>query len=68
MVRDPARSPMSDHSDWYPLPGTDFKIPMPSKDLFLALFTVAIFIPVVIICQWLVPFNKNPYKRADKAA
>ena len=53
--------------EWYPLPGTEFKIPMPPKDLYMALITVFLFLPIVVICQWLVPFNKNPYKRPAKA-
>lgn len=53
--------------EWYSLPGTDFKIPVPPKDLYMALITVFLFLPVVVICQWLLPFNKNPYKRPAKA-
>ena len=55
-------------SDWHPLPGTSFKIPMPPKDLFMALVSVAVFIPLVVICQWILPFNKNPYKRPPTKA
>lgn len=36
---------------WYKLPGTEFHIPMPVSDLVIALVTVILFIPTVIIAH-----------------
>lgn len=48
-----------DTSSWYTLPYLDAKIPMPPKDLYAAIITVCLFIPVVVVCQWLAPFNRQ---------
>jgi len=49
---------------WYKLPYTDYDIPMPPKDLFIALVTVLMFLPaIVIVNRLLLVFSKPKAKR-----
>jgi len=51
-----------DTEGWFTLPLLNARVPMPPKDLAFALVTIILFLPVIVLCQTLVPFNKNPYK------
>lgn len=36
---------------------------MPASDMYIALITVSLFIPFVIVCQWVLPFGRYPERR-----
>ncbi len=41
--------PVVETQQWYTLPGTSVKVPVPPRDLGVALVAVLIFLPVVVL-------------------
>lgn len=49
---------------WYILPGTSYEIPMPPRDLAIALITVLAMLPAVIIISKIIGlFTKKPAQK-----
>lgn len=53
---------------WYILPGTSYEIPVPPRDLFIAITTVVLFIPVVtIVARIVARFLRKPVDNKKRA-
>jgi len=54
---------------WFILPGTSYEIPVPPRDLYIAIATVLLFIPVVtIVARLIAPLLRRKPDHAKKRA